>query len=108
MLHDSYPHARINQRFSPTSPSPSPAKKEADLTSLMAEFPKSDGRPSCRFVLRDGAIPMKISGSCPISEPLKITFRKELNAQIEQGIIRKVPTNALVPWIHRFVLVPKK
>jgi hypothetical protein len=40
ILHDSYPQARINQLSSPTSPYPSDAQKEANLTSLMAEFPK--------------------------------------------------------------------
>jgi hypothetical protein len=99
ILHDSYPQARINQLSSPTPPYPSDAQKEANLTSLMAEFQKknlrrlqSHGWPTLAFFLRDDAIPVKISGSRPISEPLKILFREELNAQIEQFHHPKGPT----------------
>lgn len=51
---------------------------------------------------------VKIRGSRPVSEPLKAPFREELESQIQQGIIRKVPPYAVTPWIHGVVVVPKK
>ena len=115
MLHDDYPHARVNHISPAHSVDPSTTEKEADLAALMAEFPTvfdgicrvMDG-PPCHFVLRDDAVPVKIRGSRPISEPLKAPFREELAAQISQGIIRKVPPDAVTPWIHGVVVVPKK
>lgn len=87
MLHDSYPHARVNHISSSDLLIPSDAQKEADLASLMAEFPKvfdgvcriMDG-PPCHFVLHEDAVPVKLRGSRPISEPLKAPFREELAA----------------------------
>ena len=115
MLHDGYPHARINQLTTLTSPLPTSAQKQADLESIMADFPKvfdgvcrvMDG-PPCHFVLHDDAVPVKLRGSRPISEPLKLPFREELTTQVAQGIIRKVQLDEVTPWIHGVVVVPKK
>jgi hypothetical protein len=115
MLHTKYPHARINHISSTSTSQPSEEQKKEDLSSLMAEVPRVfDGvfrvmsGPPCRFVLKEGAVPVKIRGSRPISEPLRIPFRDELAAQVKQGIIRKLRPEEVTPWIHRTVVVPKK
>ena len=115
MLHDGYPHARVNQLSTMVSPMPTATQKQADLESIMADFPKvfdgvcrvMDG-PPCHFVLHDDAVPVKLRGSRPISEPLKLPFREELAAQVAQGIIRKVSPDEVTPWIHGVIVVPKK
>ena len=66
------------------------------------------GWPPCHFVLHDDAVPVKLRGSRPISEPLKLPFREELAAQVAQGIIRKVSPDEVTPWIHGVIVVPKK
>jgi hypothetical protein len=115
MLHTKYPHARINHITSRPTFQPSEAQKVADLASLMAEVPRVfDGvcrviaGPPCHFVLKEGAVPMKIRGSRPISEPLQLPFCDELAGQLKQEIIRKVRLEEVTPWIHRVVVVPKK
>ena len=65
-------------------------------------------RPPCHFFLKEGAVPVKIRGSRPVSEPLRAPFQDELAAQIKQGIIRKVRPEEVTPWIHGVVVVPKK
>ena len=97
MLHIKYPHARINHITSRPTFQPSEAQKEADLESLMAEVQRVfDGvcrvmaGPLCHFVLKEGAVPVKIRGSRPISKPLRVPFRDELAGQLKQGIIQKV------------------
>jgi hypothetical protein len=73
MVHDGYPRAKINmlKRY------PSPAKKKADLASLMDEYPRVfDGicramsRQPCHFSLKEGASPVKMHGSRSVSEQL--------------------------------------
>ena len=94
---------------------PLDSQKQADLAALMEEKPRVfDGvcrimaRPPCHFVLKDGAVPVKIRGFRPVSKPLRIPFRNELTAQIEQGIVRKVLTDEVTPSIHGVVVIPKK
>ena len=65
-------------------------------------------KPPCHFFLKEGAIPVKIRGSRPVSEPLRSPFRDELAAQVKQGIIRKVRPEEVTPWINGVVVVPKK
>jgi hypothetical protein len=64
--------------------------------------------PPCHFFLKEGAVPVKIRGSRPVSEPLQAPFRDELDAQVKPGIIRKVRPEEVTPWIHGVVVVPKK
>ena len=40
MLHDGYPPARVNQLSTMASPMPTATQKQADLESIMADFPK--------------------------------------------------------------------
>jgi hypothetical protein len=96
MLHTKYPHACINHISSTSTYQPPEEQKKADLASLMAEVPRVfDGvcrvitGPPCHFFLKEGAVPVKIHGSRPVSEPLQAPFRDELAAQLKQGIIRK-------------------
>ena len=114
MLRIKYPHARINHITSRPTFQPSEAQKEADLATLMAEVPRVfDGvcrvmaGPPCHFVLKVGAVPVKIRGSRPISKPLRVPFRDELAGKLKQGIMRKVRPEEVTPWIHRVVVVPK-
>jgi hypothetical protein len=115
MLHSKYPHARINHISSTSTFQPSEEQKKADLSFLMAEVPRVfDGvcrvmtGPPCHFFLKEGAVPVKILGSRPVSEQLRSPFRDELAAQIKQGIIQKVRPEEVTHWIHGVVLVPKK
>ncbi len=115
MLHTKYSHARINNISSTSTYQPSEEQKKADLVTLMAEVPRVfDGvcrvmnGPPCHFFLKEGAVPVKIHGSRPVSEPLLAPFRDELAAQVKQGIIRKVRPEEVTPWIHGVVVVPKK
>ena len=115
MLHTKYPHARINHISSTPTSQPSEEQKKADLASLMGEVPLVfDGvcrvmtGPPCHLFLKEGAVPVKIRGSRPVSEPLRGPFKDELAAQVKQGIIRKVRPEEVTPWIHGVVVVPKK
>jgi hypothetical protein len=81
MVHDGYPKAKVNT----LKHHPSPTKKKADLAGLMDEHPRVfDGvcrvmsGPPYHFSLKDGATPVKMHGSRPVSEPLKKPFREEL------------------------------
>lgn len=122
ILHADYPHhhfalVAVEQRVrlpSPVlDPPPSDTIRDADLKSLIAEFPAIfDGvcrpmtGPVCHFKLKDGATPFALRGSRPVAVPLLPLLRDELDQLETQGIIRKVvePTE----WVHPIVLVPKK
>ena len=114
MLPVKYPHARLHSISADYQFEPSESQKETDLAAIMAEVPRVfDGvcrimaGPPCHLALKDGAIPVKIRGSRPISEPLKAPFRDELTTQVKQGIIRKVRPDEVTPWIHGVVVIPK-
>jgi hypothetical protein len=111
MIYDGYFLARVNQVY--TRPTPKQMKKDFDQ--LMAEHPRVfDGvcrimtGPPCHFHLKEGAIPTKIRGLRPVSEPLKQPLKEELAEQVAQGILRKVPPEATTPWIQGALVDPKK
>lgn len=111
MVHDGYPRAKVSVLRSHLLL----AKKKTDLSGLMDEYPHVfDGicrvmsGPPCPFSLKEGATPIKMHGSRPVSEPLKKPSREELAEQRALGIIRKIPPDTTTPWIHGVVLVPKK
>jgi hypothetical protein len=62
--------------------------------------------PPCHFQLTDGAKPVALRGSRPVSVPLLPRLKAEFQSLEEAGIIRKVtkPT----AWVHPIVVVPKK
>ena len=108
MLQPGYPHTCVN----PSDLIPAEQRRR-DLENLMGEFPDIfDGqcRPMvgspCRFKLVDGASPVAMRGSRPVSVPLLPQLKTELENLEGAGIIRKVikPT----AWVHPIVVVPKK
>ena len=88
-------------------------QRKADLEQLMKEYPNIfDGQcrqmtgPPCHLQLVDGAVPVAMRGSRPVSVPLLPRLKTELQNLENAEIIRKVtkPT----AWVHPIVVVPKK
>ena len=93
-------------------PAPSAEKRKEDLQRLTGEFPLIfDGQcrpmkgPPCRFELKEGATPVAMRGSRPVSVPLMPRLKDEIDLLLEQGIIQRVdePT----AWIHPIVVDTK-
>ncbi|KZS10058.1 TE: Reverse transcriptase [Daphnia magna] len=93
-----------------------PAKRvrmEHDLNQLKADFPRIfDGTcrpmkgPPCHFQLMEGATPIAMRGTWPVSVPLMPRLKIEQDTLESQSIIQKMtePTK----WVHPIVIVPKK
>ena len=86
MLHTKYPHARINTISSTPSHQPSDAQKEADLSSLMAEFPRVfDG--VCRVmtgphvILFSRKAPSRLRFVAPARYPNRSEFPSVMNSR---------------------------
>ena len=99
-------------RIDSFSPAPTDEKKKEDLQRLIGEFPLIfDGQcrpmkgPPCHFQLKEGANPVAMRGSRPVSVPLMPRLKEELDTLLKQGIIRRVdePT----AWIHPIVVETK-
>ena len=93
---------------------PSEALKSKDLQAIIDEFPKVfDG--VCRVMkcapvhltVMEGAVPVQIQGYRRVAEPLLQMYEDELNLQLAQGLIRKVPAGVITPWLHGTVSPPK-
>ena len=113
MIAHGYPHVRVHQVSAVTS-MPSEALKSKDLQAIIDEFPKVfDG--VCRVMkcapvhltVMEGAVPVQIQGYRRVAEPLLQMYEDELNLQLAQGLIRKVPAGVITPWIHGTVSPPK-
>jgi hypothetical protein len=114
MLHIKYPHARINHITSRPTFQPSEAQKEADLATLMAEVPRVfDGvcrvmaGPPCHFVLKEGAVPVKIRGSRPFGTTPS-TFSRRTGGPTQTRNNPESIAGRSYAWIHKVVVVPKK
>ena len=111
MIPAEYPNVRVHQV---ATVRPSDEQRAKDLSKLMAEYPKVfDG--VCRemdcepvhLTLREGAIPVQIRGHRNVAEPLIQMFKDELMSQVEQGLVRPVPPEAITPFISGVVTMPK-
>lgn len=109
MLPPGYPHTYVSLVTGPVSSD----RRKVDLDRLMGEFPTIfDGKcrpmagPPCHFQLTDGAKPVALRGSRPVSVPLLPRLKAEFQSLEEAGIIRKVtkPT----AWVHPIVVVPEE
>ena len=61
--------------------------------------------PPCHFELKEGATPVAMRGSRPVSVPLMPRLKEELDSLLEQGVIRKV--DSPTAWVHPIVIEPK-
>ena len=102
----------VPEAISSINPSPSAEKMKDDLQKLVTEFPAIfDGicrpmkGPPCHFELKEGATPIAMRGSRPVSVPLMPRLKEELDSLLEQGVIRKV--DSPTAWIHPIVIEPK-
>ena len=112
MIPSEYPHTRV-QQVKPFS-RPSEEQRATDLAKLISDHPKVfDG--VCRTMdcepvhlnLREGTVPVQVRGCRKVAEPLMEMFKLEIEKQVQQGLIRPVPPEAVTPFISGTVTMAK-
>ncbi|MGV0986826.1 MAG: hypothetical protein ACOYB2_19955, partial [Limnohabitans sp.] len=82
-----------------------------ELDSIMNRYPEvfdgkvttMNGEPH-HIELEDNAVPVNTGCSRMISEPYMNALKKELDSQVDEGIIEKV--EGATEWLHPIVVVP--
>ena len=108
MIPVDYTHVRVHHITD--TDRPSNEQRDSDLSKLMVAHPKIfDG--TCRemdceplhLTLREGAITVQIRGHRNIAEHCEA----DVSRQVEEGLVRAVPPEAITPFISGVVIMPK-